>query len=78
MLDELSLLLDNTTQYIRNQYLEFMAAMDEKQEGLKTDRLQIQEKLKQFHDSENYLKMLAEIREDREEDQPKRLKEYKK
>jgi hypothetical protein len=68
MLDELSLLLDNTTQYIRNQYLEFMAAMDEKQEGLKTDRLQIQEKLKQFHDSENYLKMLAEIREDREEE----------
>lgn len=65
MLDELSLLLDNTTQYIRSQYLEFMAAMDEKQEGLKTDRLQIQEKLKQFHDSENYLKMLAEIREDR-------------
>ena len=73
MLDELSLLLDNTTQYIRNQYLEFMAAMDEKQEGLKTDRIQIQEKLKRFHDSENYLKMLEEIREDRaaekEEDQ---------
>ncbi len=65
MLDELSLLLDNTTQYIRSQYLEFMAAMDEKQEGLKTDRLQIQEKLKRFHDSENYLKMLEEIREDR-------------
>ena len=65
MLDELSLLLDNTTQYIRNQYLEFMAAMDEKQEGLKTDRIQIQEKLKRFHDSENYLKMLEEIREDR-------------
>ena len=63
MLDELSLLLDNTTQYIRSQYLEFMAAMDEKQEGLKTDRLQIQEKLKRFHDSENYLKMLEEIRE---------------
>ena len=65
MLDELSLLLDNTTQYIRNQYLEFMAAMDEKQEGLKTDRLQIQEKLKRFHDSESYVKMLEEIREDR-------------
>ena len=32
MLDELSLLLDNTTQYIRSQYLEFMAAMDEKAE----------------------------------------------
>ena len=55
MLDELSLLLDNTTQYIRSQYLEFMAAMDEKQEGLKTDRLQIQEKLKRFHDSESYV-----------------------
>ena len=65
MLDELSLLLDNTTQYIRSQYLEFMAAMDEKQEGLKTDRLQIQEKLKRFHDSESYVKMLEEIREDR-------------
>ena len=66
MLDELSLLIDNTTQLIRNQYLEFLAAMDEKQEGLKADRVEIKEKLQQFHDSETYLKMLEEIREDRE------------
>lgn len=66
MLDEMSMMIDNTTQFIRNQYLEFLAAMDEKQEGLKADRTQIQEKLKRLHDSDNYLKLLEEVREDRE------------
>ncbi|MBR5180074.1 MAG: hypothetical protein IKW90_14955 [Lachnospiraceae bacterium] len=66
MLDEMSMMIDNTTQFIRNQYLEFLAAMDEKQEGLKADRTQIQEKLRRLHDSDNYLKLLEEVREDRE------------
>lgn len=75
-IDELSALIDNTTQTIRTQYLEFLAAMDEKQEALKENRAQLKESLAELNDSESYLKMLEEVRAEREaEKEEERLRE---
>ena len=77
-LDELSALIDTTTQSIRQQYLEFLAAMDEKQETLKENRAQLKESLAELNDSESYLKVLEEVRADREaEKEEERLNEIK-
>ena len=75
-IDELAALIDNTTQTIRTQYLEFLAAMDEKQEALKENRAQLKESLAELNDSESYLKMLEEVRAEREaEKEEERLRE---
>lgn len=75
-IDELAALIDNTTQSIRTQYLEFLAAMDEKQEALKENRAQLKESLAELNDSESYLKMLEEVRAEREtEKEEERLRE---
>ena len=75
-IDELSALIDATTQTIRTQYLEFLAAMDEKQEALKENREQLKASLAELNDSENYLKVLEDFRADREaEKEDERLKE---
>lgn len=75
-IDELAALIDNTTQTIRTQYLEFLAAMDEKQEALKENRAQLKESLVELNDSESYLKMLEEVRAEREaEKEEERLRE---
>ena len=77
-LDELSALIDTTTQAIRQQYLEFLAAMDEKQEALKENRAQLKESLAELNDSESYLKVLEDVRADREaEKEEERLNEIK-
>ena len=77
-LDELSSLIDTTTQAIRQQYLEFLAAMDEKQEALKENRAQLKESLAELNDSESYLKVLEDVRADREaEKEEERLNEIK-
>ena len=68
MMDELSAFIDSTTQSIRDQYLAFLASMDEKQAGLKENREQIKNELAELHDRETYLKLLDEIREDAEEE----------
>ena len=75
-IDELAALINNTTQTIRTQYLEFLAAMDEKQEALKENRAQLKESLAELNDSESYLKMLEEVRAEREaEKEEERLRE---
>ena len=75
-IDELAALIDTTTQTIRTQYLEFLAAMDEKQEALKENRAQLKESLAELNDSENYLKVLEDVRAEREaEKEEERLKE---
>lgn len=77
-IDELSSLIDTTTQAIRQQYLEFLAAMDEKQEALKENRAQLKESLAELNDSESYLKVLEDVRADREaEKEEERLNEIK-
>ena len=77
-IDELSALIDTTTQAIRQQYLEFLAAMDEKQEALKENRAQLKESLAELNDSESYLKLLEDVRADREaEKEEERLNEIK-
>lgn len=65
MLDEISTLIENTKQSIRTQYLEFLAAMDDKQESLKDNRSQIKGQLSELHDSEVYEKLLDDIRNGR-------------
>lgn len=75
-LDELSALIDTTTQSIRQQYLEFLAAMDEKQEALKENRAQLKDSIAELNDSESYLKVLEEVRAEREaEKEEERLRE---
>ena len=77
-LDELSSLIDTTTQAIRQQYLEFLAAMDETQEALKENRAPLMESLEELNDSESYLKVLEDVRADREaEKEEERLNEIK-
>ena len=77
MMDELSAFIDSTTQSIRDQYLAFLASMDEKQAGLKENREQIKNELSELHDRETYLKLLDEIREDAEEDRKAQAEEEK-
>ena len=75
-IDELAALIDNTTQTIRTQYLEFLAAMDEKQEALKENRAQLKDSLAELNDNEAYLKVLEEVRAEREaEKEEERLRE---
>ena len=75
-IDELATLIDNTTQSIRTQYLEFLAAMDEKQEALKENRAQLKDSLAELNDNEAYLKVLEEVRAEREaEKEEERLRE---
>ena len=75
-IDELAALIDNTTQSIRTQYLEFLAAMDEKQEALKENRAQLKDSLAELNDNEAYLKVLEEVRAEREaEKEEERLRE---
>lgn len=75
-IDELAALIDTTTQSIRTQYLEFLAAMDEKQEALKENRAQLKDSLAELNDNEAYLKVLEEVRAEREaEKEEERLKE---
>ena len=65
MLDELSLLIENTKETIRNQYLEFLAAMDAKQEKLSENRSGLKDQLTALHDSDCYLELLNEVRDRR-------------
>ena len=75
-IDELAALIDNTTQSIRTQYLEFLAAMDEKQEALKENRAQLKDSLAELNDNEAYLKVLEEVRAERvAEKEEERLRE---
>ena len=75
-IDELAALIDSTTQTIRTQYLEFLAAMDEKQEALKENRAQLKDSLAELNDNEAYLKVLEEVRAEREaEKEEERLRE---
>lgn len=75
-IDELAALIDNTTQSIRTQYLEFLAAMDEKQEALKENRAQLKDSLAELNDNKAYLKVLEEVRAEREaEKEEERLRE---
>jgi len=67
MMDEISAFIDTTTKDIRDQYLAFLAAMDEKQAELKENRDQIKDQLSELHDRDTYLKLLEEIREDAKE-----------
>ena len=64
LLDEISVLIESTTQSIRDRYLEFLSAMEEKQNSLKENRDQLGNRLTELHDSENYLELLNEIREE--------------
>jgi len=68
MLDELNKMIEKTKQQIREEYLEFLAAMDEKQESLKDDRTKIQDQLAELHDSDSYMSLLNDIRENRSKD----------
>ena len=63
-LDEIGTLIENATQSIRDRYLEFLSDMEEKQNSLKENREQLGNRLAELHDSENYLELLKEIRED--------------
>ena len=65
MLDEVRLLIESTKESIRGQYLEFLAAMDEKQEKLSENRSEIKDQLSTLHDNESYLELLNELRERR-------------
>ncbi|MCR5204525.1 MAG: hypothetical protein K6E47_05675 [Lachnospiraceae bacterium] len=65
MIDEINGLIENTKQSIRSQYLEFLAAMDEKQESLKENRDQLKEQLQELRDSDTYTQLLDDIRNGR-------------
>ena len=82
MMDEVSAFIETMTQNIRDQYLGFLASMDEKQADIKENRDQIKGQLSELHDRETYLKLLEEIREDakeaREEEEAEAKKEAEK
>ena len=78
MLDEVKLLIESTKESIRGQYLEFLAAMDEKQEKLAENRSEIKDQLSTLHDNESYLELLNEIRERRAKKNEEATKESSK
>lgn len=64
MMDEISAAMELTTKNIREQYLGFLAQIDDKQAALKENRDQIKDQLAELHDRDTYLKLLKEIREE--------------
>lgn len=64
MMDEISAAMEQTTKSIKEQYLGFLAQIDDKQAALKENRDQIKNQLAELHDRDTYLKLLNEIREE--------------
>lgn len=69
MLDEVTNVINETKESIRQQYLEMLAKMDDELEALKVNRDGVKDNLAELHESERYINMLDEVRKARDEKQ---------